>query len=105
MIGAIYLDLGIEVAYKYIERFLKEDVKNTKVEELTDCKSRLQEEMQSEYRDSVHYVLIAQSGPAHDRTFEVNVMFNDIVLASGKGKSKKAAEEEAARNALAKRSV
>lgn len=105
LIGAIYLDLGIEVAYKYIERFLKEDVKNTKVEELTDCKSRLQEEMQSEYRDSVHYVLIGQSGPAHDRTFEVNVMFNDIVLASGKGKSKKAAEEEAARNALAKRSV
>lgn len=105
LIGAIYLDLGIEVVYKYIERFLKEDVKNTKVEELTDCKSRLQEEMQSEYRDSVHYVLIGQSGPAHDRTFEVNVMFNDIVLASGKGKSKKAAEEEAARNALAKRSV
>ncbi len=105
LIGAIYLDLGIEVAYKYIERFLKDDVKNTKVEDLTDCKSRLQEEMQSEYRDSVHYVLIGQSGPAHDRTFEVNVMFNDIVLASGKGKSKKAAEEEAARNALAKRSV
>ena len=61
--------------------------------------------MQAEHRDSVHYVLVSQTGPAHDRTFTVNVLFNDIVLASGQGKTKKAAEEEAAKNALAKRSV
>ena len=73
--------------------------------ELTDAKTRLQEEMQAEYRDSVQYVLIKEEGPAHDRTFTVNVLFNDIVLATGVGKSKKAAEEDAARKALEKRSV
>ena len=57
------------------------------------------------YSVRIHYKVISQTGPAHDRTFVVNVMFNDIVLATGSGKSKKAAEEEAAKNALAKRSV
>ena len=95
----------MDAAYKHIAFFLEEDVKKTNVDDLTDHKTRLQEEMQAEHRDSVHYVLVSQTGPAHDRTFTVNVLFNDIVLASGTGKSKKAAEEEAAKNALAKRSV
>lgn len=103
LIGAIYLDLGMEAAYQHISNFILEDVKTLGADDLTDCKTKLQEEMQSEFRDSVHYVLTSQTGPAHDRTFNVNVMFNDIVLASGSGKSKKAAEEEAARNALKKR--
>lgn len=105
LIGAIYLDQGMDAAYKHIAFFLEEDVKKTNIDDLTDHKTRLQEEMQAEHRDSVHYVLVSQTGPAHDRTFTVNVLFNDIVLASGTGKSKKAAEEEAAKNALAKRSV
>lgn len=105
LIGAIYLDQGIDEAYKHIAFFLKEDIQKVNIDDLTDYKTRLQEEMQAEHRDSVHYVLISQNGPAHDRTFVVNVMFNDIILATGRGKSKKAAEEEAAKNALAKRSV
>lgn len=105
LIGAIYLDQGIKTAYRHIERFLLDDIVNTKIDDLTDYKTRLQEEMQAEHRDSVHYELINQVGPAHDRTFTVNVMFNDIILATGSGKSKKTAEEEAAKNALAKRSV
>lgn len=104
LIGAIFLDNNIDVAYKYIETFLLEGVKNTDIILLTDAKTRLQEEMQSEHRDSVHYVLKAQVGPAHDRTFTVDVLFNDIVLATGVGKSKKAAEEDAAQKALEKRS-
>lgn len=104
LIGAIFLDNNIDVAYKYIESFLLEGVKNTDLILLTDAKTRLQEEMQSEHRDSVHYVLKAQEGPAHDRTFTVDVLFNDIVLATGVGKSKKAAEEDAAQKALEKRS-
>jgi ribonuclease-3 len=104
LIGAIFLDNDINVAYKYIEYFLLDGVMNTDIIVLTDAKTRLQEEMQSEHRDSVHYVLKAQDGPAHDRTFTVDVMFNDIVLATGVGKSKKAAEEDAAHKALEKRS-
>ena len=104
-IGAIYLDNGIEVAYRFIESFLRDDVINTSLDVLTDYKTKLQEEMQAEHRDSVKYVLTKTYGPPHDRTFEVDVTFNDIVLASGVGKTKKAAEEEAAKKALSKRRV
>lgn len=105
LVGAIYLDQGIEIASQYVTRFLLDDVINTDLSVLTDPKTRLQEEMQAEHRDSVKYVVIKEEGPAHDRTFTVNVMFNDIVLATGVGKSKKLAEEDAASKALAKRSV
>ena len=105
LVGAIYLDQGIDVARRYLHDFLYQDIKNANVSLLTDAKTRLQEEMQAEYRDSVHYVLVKEEGPAHDRTFTVNVLFNEIVLATGVGKSKKAAEEDAARKALAKRSI
>ena len=105
LVGAIYLDQGIERAYRFISSLMKKDIQKVNIDDLTDYKTRLQEEMQAEHRDSVHYELVSQTGPAHDRTFTVNVLFNDIVLASGTGKSKKAAEEEAAKNALAKRSV
>ena len=105
LIGAIYLDQDIGFTYGYLENFLKEDIKNTDLSVLTDAKTRLQEEMQAEHRDSVKYVVIKEEGPAHDRTFTVNVMFNDIVLATGTGKSKKAAEEDAASKALAKKVI
>ena len=105
LIGAIYLDQGLEVAFAFIKKVLYDDVISFGSQDLTDYKSKLQEEMQSEYRESVHYITIAETGPAHNRTFVVNVLFNDIVLASGTGKSKKAAEQDAAKNALKKRSV
>ena len=105
LIGAIYLDNGIQVAYKYIKNFIEEDIQNTDESVLTEPKTLLQEMMQAESRESVHYECIKQDGPAHNRTFTVNVLFNDIVLATGIGKSKKEAEEEAARQALKKRCV
>ena len=72
---------------------------------LTDYKTKLQEEIQAEHRDAVQYVTISQTGPAHDRTFTVQVKYNDIILGTGVGKSKKKAEEMAAKDALSKRSV
>ena len=105
LMGALYLDQGIEVAYRVIENIFLEDIKNTGIDDIVDSKTRLQEEIQSEYREAVKYVLIGESGPAHDRTFEVEVLFNGIVLGRGMGKSKKAAEEAAAKDALNKRSV
>ncbi len=105
LIGALYLDQGIEVAYRVIKSILFDDIVNTGIDELIDSKTRLQEEIQSEYREAVKYVLVGESGPAHDRTFEVQVLFNGIVLGKGVGKSKKAAEEAAAKDALSKRSI
>ena len=101
--AAIFLDLGIGAADKHLRRFLIHRIKKANSDTIVDPKTKLQEEMQAEHRE-VRYVLIKEEGPAHDRTFTVNVMFEDIVLATGVGKSKKAAEEEAARIALSKRS-
>ena len=105
LVGAIYLDAGLKSAYRLISSLLLEDIKNYDVDDLTDYKSKLQEEIQAEHRDAVQYVTIETSGPAHDRTFKVQVLFNDIVLGVGEGKSKKKAEEMAAKSALSKRSV
>ena len=104
-IGAIYLDQGIEVAYKVVKDILFEDIKNTNIDDIIDAKTRLQEEIQSEYREAVKYELIDEFGPPHDRTFVTQVVFNGIVLGKGSGKSKKASEEAAAKDALSKRSV
>ena len=96
LIGAIYLDLGINKAYSYIKSFIYNDVKNTTEDVLTDYKTRLQEAMQAEHRDSVHYEVIDEYGPAHDKTFEVGVFYHKKQLATGKGKTKKEAEQEVA---------
>ena len=105
LIGAIYLDAGLKPAYKLITSLLLEDIKSYDADNLTDYKSKLQEEIQAEHRDAVQYVTVETSGPAHDRTFKVQVLYNGIVLGEGIGKSKKKAEEMAAKSALSKRSV
>ena len=103
--GAIYLDLGIETAYRIVKKIMYEDVVNTGTDEIVDSKTRLQEEIQAEHRDAVKYVLISETGPAHDRSFTVEVTFNGLILGRGTGKSKKLAEEAAAKDALSKRSI
>ena len=105
LVGAIYLDAGLKYAYRLISSLLMEDILNYDVDNLTDYKSKLQEEIQAEHRDAVQYVTVETSGPAHDRTFKVQVLYNGIVLGTGEGKSKKKAEEMAAKSALSKRSV
>lgn len=104
-VGAIYLDQGINVAYKVVEKILYDDVKQTNIDDIIDAKTRLQEEIQSEYREAVRYELIDEFGPPHDRTFVSQVVFNGLILGKGQGKSKKASEEAAAKDALSKRSV
>ena len=105
LVGAIYLDAGLNTAYRFIKKVLLNDILSYDADNLTDYKTKLQEEIQAEHRDAVQYVTISQSGPAHDRTFTVQVKYNDIVLGTGTGKSKKKAEEMAAKDALSKRSV
>ncbi len=102
LIGAIYLDLGIHKAFSYVKSFIYNDIKNANEDVLTDYKTKLQEAMQAEYRDIVKYEVIKESGPAHNKTFTVNVSFDGIILGTGTGKSKKEAEEQAAKAALAK---
>ena len=105
LIGAIYLDSGLKNAYRFISSVLFDDIISYDVDDLTDYKTKLQEAIQAEHREAVKYVVIETKGPAHDRTFKVHVLYNDIVLGIGVGKSKKKAEEMAAKDALSKRSV
>lgn len=100
-LGAVYLDQGFlkakEIVYDVVIPFIKEK----DVSFFMDYKSRLQELVQTT-KKSVLYVLTKEEGPAHDRTFYVNVLVDDIVLGSGVAKSKKEAEQNAAKSALEK---
>lgn len=102
VIGAVYIDQGFEFAEKFVTDFFYNDVKNFKLSSITDYKSILQEAMQAEYRESVVYNVVSQKGPPHDRTFIIEAVFNDQILGVGVGKSKKDAEQLAAKEALSK---
>ena len=105
VIGALYLDQGIEFCIKFITKIFKDDVINFKIDDFKDYKSLLQEAMQAEYRESVTYRVIREMGPPHDKTFEVEVLFNNCILGKGSGKSKKEAEQNAASDALKKKAT
>ena len=101
--GAIYLDKGFNFAKDFLSVLFLDDVKNFKLEDLKDYKSRLQEEMQAEHRESVTYELIKEEGPAHDKRFTVRVLFDGMPLGVGTASTKKAAEQAAAKAALEKK--
>jgi len=105
VMGAIYLDQGIEFARKVIEKIYGDEIENFVLTELKDYKSMLQEAMQAEYRESVEYVVIEEKGPPHNKMFTIEVRFNGLILGRGIGKSKKAAEQMAAQDALNKKAT
>ena len=101
-IGALYLDQGFKNTKEVLVNMFLGQIKNFNVDELTDYKSKLQEEIQAEHRESVTYELIGESGPAHDKRFKVRVLFDGIELGTGEGSTKKEAEQLAAKAALEK---
>ncbi len=103
--GALYLDQGFQVVHDFIAKFFIDEVKNFDEDLITDYKTSLQEEMQTDKRGTVHYEVVETSGPAHAPTFVVEVYFNDICLGRGVGSSKKEAEQQAAKDALKKKAV
>lgn len=105
VIGAIYLDQGINFAIKFVTSIFEDDVINFQLDEIKDYKSMLQEAVQSEHRESVVYKTVKEVGPQHDKTFFVEVYFNNIVLGKGVGHSKKEAEQSAACDALRKKAT
>lgn len=100
--GALYLDQGFEVARKLLIDIFINIIKNYNIEDSTDYKSKLQEEMQAEHRESVSYEVISETGPSHDRHFVVHVVFDGMELGVGEGSTKKQAEQMAAKAALEK---
>lgn len=100
VIGAVYLDQGLDSARHFILKYLQPVIEETARGDYQDYKSRLQEYVQSRSRYNVHYRIISESGPAHSKYFVAGVYFMDELLASGQGKSKKEAEQNAAGKAL-----
>lgn len=102
VIGAVYLESGLEVArwfvleqlHPYLMRISDGDVSPD------DFKSKLQEVAQATWRKTPQYRVTGEQGSAHERRFYVQVLFDDEVMGEGRGRSKKEAEQEAARDAL-----
>lgn len=101
VIAAIYLDGGIEPVKEFIINSLKEQIENaTKNVGIKDYKSVLQEKLQEHGDVKIEYEIIKENGPDHNKNFEVQVKYNDKILAKGEGKSKKQAQMQAAKKAL-----
>lgn len=102
LIAAIYIDGGQRSAEKFILEELTESIeKMVAMAGASDYKSRLQENVQREQGMNIKYEIISESGPAHNRIFHARVSINNKEAGRGSGRSKKEAEQEAARSALA----
>ena len=100
-VGAMYLDLGFDVVKEFIYKHVIPLIENKNIEFFDDYKSVLQELVQTD-KKSLEYVIVREEGPAHDKTFEVEVRIDDIVYGVGTAHSKKEAEQLAACDALKK---
>lgn len=99
VIAACFLDGGMDAARAFVERFVLCDVPVTKLHNV-DYKTALQELVQKKKNQVLEYRLIGESGPDHDKQFQVEVLLNGKVVGQGIGRSKKRAEQDAARGAL-----
>ena len=99
VIAATFLDGGMAAARKFIQQFILVEVPVTKLHNV-DYKTALQELVQQKKNQVLSYRLTGESGPDHDKRFEVEVSLNGTVVGMGSGSSKKRAEQDAARAAL-----
>ena len=97
VIGAIYLDGGFANAKEFVLKYIMTDIEHKHL--FYDSKTILQEVVQGEH-EQLTYVLLGETGPDHDKTFEVGVLIGKKEISTGKGHTKKAAEQEAAYQAL-----
>ncbi|MDD5167632.1 MAG: ribonuclease III [Syntrophales bacterium] len=101
VVAAVYIDGGFERASAFIRRLFADLVKEGLEDILyKDYKTLLQEACQNRFRETPRYSVIQESGPDHDKTFDVRLEVSDHVTTTGTGKSRKEAEQEAAKRAL-----
>ena len=98
VIGAIFLDGGIEYAKAFINRFILSDLEDKQL--FYDSKTNLQELVQGTLKKEIHYEPAGEFGPEHDKTFMVEVYVGAEKIGTGEGRTKKAAEQKAAYEAL-----
>ncbi|RUL55835.1 MULTISPECIES: ribonuclease III [Lysinibacillus] len=99
-IGALYLDQALDSVVEFLERIVFPKVEVGAFSHVMDFKSQLQEMVQQSNNGVLHYEIVDEKGPAHNRTFVSRVLLNDQELGIGRGKSKKEAEQQAAQNAM-----
>lgn len=104
ILGAIYIDGGYEVARQIALRLLDREIETvlSGKEINVDYKTKLQEILQKHGNVKIEYITKNEYGPEHDKTFEVELFFNGKKIGDGIGKSKKSAEQSAAKNAISK---
>ena len=103
-IAAIYLDSGLNEVKKFIYKYVIPIIESNTLDFFSDYKSKLQEFVQTD-KKSLEYILVNEIGPAHNKTFEIEVRINGILYGKGSAKSKKEAEQLAARDALEKSEI
>jgi ribonuclease-3 len=99
VIAALYLDGGLDAAYRFVQREFTDDL-STAALETVDHKSALQELLQARGEAVPDYVVLAEEGPSHRRAFRVECRIAGRAVSEAMGNSKKAAQQEAARRAL-----
>ena len=104
VIGALYLDGGYEITRNFVLRTFSDIVDEAVAGKLfSDYKSEIQEKLQKNGKNiSITYTTDREEGPAHNKTFFVHLSYDGKILGEGSGKSKKEAEQNAARTALCK---
>lgn len=98
VIGAIYLDGGFAPAQRFVQKYILTDIEHKKL--FYDSKTILQEVVQGNFDEPLFYELLAEDGPDHDKSFRVAAKIGGRQLGEGSGHTKKAAEQEAAYQAL-----
>ncbi|WPD24491.1 MAG: ribonuclease III [Candidatus Electrothrix scaldis] len=102
LVGAMFMDSGYDTVLRYVQQTFAPLIEQQGERLIhADSKSRLQEYLQELHNEGPSYVLDEEEGPAHARIFSVSARFRDQVLGAGKAGSKKEAEQQAARAALA----
>ena len=101
MLGAMYLDQGLDFVKKFMNQHIIPVMKSDSLNFFDDYKSKLQELVQTD-KKSLEYELVSESGPAHKKEFTVVVKIDHVIYGTGTARSKKEAEQEAARDAINK---
>lgn len=104
VIGAIYLDQGITIATQFVNKWMISKLDNILENKLyLDPKSRFQEKSQEVLGTTPHYKVLSESGPDHDKIFEVGLYLGEEIISKGKGTSKQEAQINAAEKGLKKK--
>lgn len=101
-IGALYLDNGLKNVIRFLERIVFPKIDAGDFLETVDYKTQLQEIVQRDRDVLIQYDILEESGPAHSKDFEAQVVINGQILGKGQGRTKKQAEQNAAKEAISK---